>query len=146
MANIVIASDDQLCQSAMNWFVKHQKCVNDTAKIDTLKDGEKFYIIAHDIELGDASQLIEYMSQFDFPMEADFMIVLIVCSAHTLNFTQGLVTPAEAIANHFQRNVYASKTLVYGRWSDDGAASFTGDYLTVTPNTDIESLFEKLKI
>lgn len=144
MPNIVIASDDKLCQSAKEWFIKYQKCIDNPSKIDTLDDGDLLYIIAHDNELGDATQLIKYLSQFDMPVK-NFRILLIVCSAAGYDYEKDLLTPAERIANHFRRPVWASKTVVTGIWNDDGA-TFKGDYIVVEPDSDITSLLEKLKI
>ena len=145
MPNIVIATQDEICQSAKNWFVKHQDCINDGSRIDELGDGDFLYIIAHDAEMKDGTEFIEYICKFDSPM-SKFTIRMIVCSAASLLFSKGLMTPAERIANHFKRTVWASKTVVTGIWNDDGNANFKGDFIRVDPETDIETLMERLKI
>lgn len=145
MANVVIASDDQLCQSAKAWFKKNKNCLEGIENFDKLKDGDWLYIIAHDNELGDAEGLIGALQKQDFPVE-QFQVLLIVCSAHSHQYTKKLATPAEELANFFRRTVYASKSIVYGNWDDNYGAYFQGDYYAVEPDTDLESLFKKFSI
>ncbi|HEX8563518.1 MAG TPA: hypothetical protein VF676_11115 [Flavobacterium sp.] len=144
MSNIVIASNDALCQSAKNWFVQNNIAVEGPA-LDKLGDGDKLYIIAHDTELGSGEDFSRYVlsSTTNFPM-TNWVCVLIVCSAAAL--PQGkILSAAENVANFFKRPVMASTTTVYGQWSATGA-TFTGEYRTVNPGEDVESLFENLTI
>lgn len=143
MSNIVIASTNSLCQNAKNWFIKNQG-YKEGPPLDSLEDTERLLIIAHDAELGDASAFLKALDGYDFPM-AEFEIVLIVCSAASLKFGKDLLSPAERIANHFKRDVHAAKGIVNGQWNPQ-YASFVGDYLVVTPNTDITSLMQKLSL
>lgn len=144
MSNVVIASKDALCQSAKKWFVDKKKFAEGLEKFSSLKDGESLIIIAHDKELGDSSGLIEELRKQDFPM-TKFKVLLIVCSAASLDSVSGIVTPAEALANYFRRSVEASTTVVTGKWTDT-FSTFEGSFITVYPHTDIISQFENLTI
>lgn len=144
MPNVVIASPDPLCQSAKKWLVDNQGAV-DGPVIDLLESGKTLFIVAHDTEMGDASAFLKAIDTCDFPMEANFKIILIVCSAASMSFGKGLLTPAERIANHFQRPVLASKNVVHGTWNAT-QMTLIGDYNEIPPNTDITSLISKLKL
>lgn len=144
MSNIVIASNDALCQSAKNWFVQNNKASEGPA-IDNLGDGDILYVIAHDNELGSGEEFTQYVSSStgNFPM-TKWKCVLIVCSAAALPQV-GIVSAAENVANYFQRPVFASTTTVYGEWDNNGA-QFTGEFITVNPGDDIESRFANMTI
>jgi len=146
MPNIVIASKDNLCQSAKNWFVKFKNCV-ETMALDNLGDNDTLYIIAHDAELGDADALINMIGKAtaNVPM-TNFKVILIVCSAASLLFSKDLQTPAENLANFLKRNVLASENNVLGIWNDQGNASFKGKYVVVKPGDDLLSLFANMKV
>jgi hypothetical protein len=145
MPNVVIASNDPLSQSAKDWFIKFNGYVQGPP-IDELEGNDTLLIIAHDNELKDGTPLIDFLIKEDFPM-VPFVMRLIVCSAASMKWGRGLLSPAELIANHFRRTVFASTTIVNGIWSNTmGLAIFRGDWLAVTPDTDIISLMEKLHI
>jgi hypothetical protein len=57
MSNIVIASNDPVCQNAKNWFIRNQNCI-EGPPIGDLEDGETLFIIAHDTDLGTGESLI----------------------------------------------------------------------------------------
>jgi hypothetical protein len=144
MANIVIASNDPGCQSAKSWFMTNQHYVSGPP-LDALKDNDKLVIIAHDAELGDGTALIQELAKSNFPMSANFSVVLIVCSAASGQFGSELMTPAERIANHFHRPVHAARGVVTGTWDPKGA-NFVGEFIVVHPDTDITSLLGRLSI
>jgi hypothetical protein len=144
MPNVVIASTDPLCQSAKNWLVQNNKAVVGPP-IDQLEDGNQLIIIAHDTEMGDGSGFVNSINNYPFPMAAKFDVILIVCSAASTLFEKELLTPAERIANYFQRTVHASRTVVQGTW-DASKMNMDGDFINVTPNTDITSLMSNLKL
>lgn len=144
MSNVVIASKDALCQSAKKWFTDKKKFAEGLEKFNSLKDKELLIIIAHDTELGDSSELITELQKQDFPM-TDFKVLLIVCSAESMDSVSGLVTPAEALANYFNRPLEASTSVVTGKWTDS-FSTFEGSFITVYPKTDILSQFELLTI
>lgn len=137
MANLVIASNDEICQSAKNWFVNSQRYLEGFENFSELSEGSKLIIIGHDEELGDGSELLALLQEQDFPM-VDFEVILIVCSAHSLEYTQDIITPAENIANSLRRVVWAATDTVYGKWDQDGAY-FKGTFIAVEPDSDILS-------
>ncbi|MCC4592182.1 hypothetical protein LL974_13635 [Xanthomonas campestris pv. cannae] len=145
MTNVVIASNDPLAQSLQAFLINQQGFVAGPP-LDPLGNGNQLWIVAHDSELGDGSAFLRNLLQnTDFPMEVAFEVVLIVCSAASLDFGSELLTPAERIANTLGRNVIASSTDVYGQWGPNGFA-FQGNFVTVTPNTDLTSLFDQLTL
>ncbi len=94
-------------------------------------------------KLADGTAFLQELAKVDFPMGANFIVVLIVCSAASGLFGSELMTPAERIANHFHRPVHAARGIVTGQWDPKGA-NFMGDFIVVNPDTDITSLFSKL--
>ncbi|MEM8927649.1 MAG: hypothetical protein AAGC45_05565 [Bacteroidota bacterium] len=145
MCNVVIASKDALCQSAKNWFVTKKGYEEGLESFSNLGDGKQLIIIAHDNELADGNGLIAELQKQAFPM-TDFKVILVVCSAAALNdFTTGVVTPAENLANYFKRSVFASTDIVVGQWDDSGA-QFKGNYKEVKPGEDIISKLEGLDL
>ncbi len=144
MPNIAIASNDALCKNLKSWFIKHYKC-GDENQFENMEDGDHLYIIAHDSEMKNGDEFIQYISRFNYPM-TDFEITLIVCSADSYMFSEGLLKPSEAIANHFKRPVLASSTIVTGVWNDDGTAFFSGNFKKINPGDDIISKMNNLNI
>ncbi|RXJ59997.1 hypothetical protein [Candidatus Marinarcus aquaticus] len=144
MTNVVIASNDEVCQSAKNWFVNSQGYLEGFENFSELSEDSKLIIIGHDEELGDGDELLALLQEQDFPM-VDFEVILIVCSAHSLKCTKDIITPAEKIANSLRRVVWAATDTVYGQWDQDGA-HFSGTYIAVEPDSDILSKFRQMTL
>jgi hypothetical protein len=145
MTNVVIASQDPLAQSLQTFLINQQGFAAGPP-LDALQNGNQLWIVAHDNELGDGSAFLQALLQHtDFPMDVAFEVVLIVCSAGSLNFGSDLLTPAERIANALSRTVIASTTDVYGQWGPHGYA-FQGNFVTVAPNSDLTNLFDQMSL
>ena len=145
MTNVVIASQDPLAQNLKNFLLDQQGFVAGPP-LDPLQNGNQLWIVAHDNELGDGGAFLQALLQnTDFPMDIAFDVVLIVCSAGSLNFGSDLLTPAERIANALSRNVIASTTDVYGQWGPHGYG-FQGNVVTVAPNRDPTNLFDQMSL
>jgi len=143
MANIVLASNDQLAQNLAGWLITNLN-FKKGPPIDSLKDGETLAIIAHDTELASGKEFIQNLLKYDFPM-TQFNVFLFTCSAAGYDFSEELITPAERIANGLNRVVHASTTVVSGQWGPLGLF-VNGNFINVKPNTDITSLFSKLTL
>ncbi len=145
MTNVVVASQDPLAQSLQTFLLDQQGFVAGPP-LDALQNGNQLWIVAHDNALGDGSAFLDALLQnTDFPMDVAFEVVLIVCSAGSLNFGSDLLTPAERIANALSRNVIASTTDVYGQWGPNGYA-LQGNFITVAPNSDLTNLFDQMSL
>lgn len=142
MANVVISSNDKLCLDTKNEFLK-RGCIEGIENISELRDNDLFIIIAHDNELNSGDDLIDALSGEDFPMDAQFQVVLIVCNAHDKG--KGILSPAENIANFFNRNVIAS-TNVVEIVNINGSIDFTGNFVTVKPYSDFVSRFSQMRL
>jgi hypothetical protein len=144
MSNVVIASNDTVCQSAKEWFKRKLQYV-EGPPVDVLKDGEQLVVIAHNTDLRDATAFQSFISKYDFPMAAKFTVFLIVCSAASMDFMTELKTPAERVADFFQRTVRASDTVVVGEWNESGAV-FTGTYRDIKPGDGVTDRLANLSL
>ena len=143
MANIVLASNDQLAQNLAGWLITNLNFTKGPP-INSLKDREELAIIAHDIELASGKDFIKNLLKYDFPM-AQFKVFLFTCSAAGYDFSEELITPAERIANGLNRVVHASTKVVSRQWDSQGLF-VKGNFIEVKPNIDITLLFSQLTL
>lgn len=142
MSSVVFASPYAGSQAVKKWLIQNKKYVD--SDLTKLANGDTIVIAGHDVELGDGTAFLKSLPKVDLS-KINFSVILIVCSAQTFDFTKQIETPAETIANYFNRNVLAATNTVTADISNLEIV-LGGNFQIVSPQSDVNSLFSKLSI